>query len=415
MALLRHLALPDQLNLAVNLPGSKSESNRALLLHYLSDHRVRFTGLSNCEDVILLQKILEKSSKQVNVKDSGTALRFLIAYFCLTNKNRIITGSQSLCQRPVGPLVDALHQLGFRINYLRKEGYPPVEIIPVDQRLLKKKTEVNPSESSQFISALLLIASKMPHGLELKMTAGPVSAPYYSMTLALLNRAGIHYSLAGRTIYIARQPFRPVELNIEADWSAAACWYAMAALARQTAIHLRGLRNPSLQGDSIIAQWMVRFGVQTRFTEEGAFLTRTKVNLPNYLELDFTDYPDLAPVMMVLSAACNVSLRCAGIRHLRIKETDRIEAMRKELVKINCRLDVLGPDECQLYPAFRILNNRFSSYQDHRLVLAFAPLAVISKIMIEDPQTVRKSYPDFWNDVSTINLADSVQDRKSYL
>jgi 3-phosphoshikimate 1-carboxyvinyltransferase len=407
VALLQHLVLPDQLKLTVNLPGSKSESNRALLLHYLSGHRVRFTGLSNCEDVILLQKILEKSSKQVNVKDSGTALRFLIAYFCLTNKNRIINGSQALCQRPVGPLVNALCQLGFRIHYLRKDGYPPVEIIPVDHRSLKKKAEINPSESSQYISALLLIAPLMPNGLELKMTAMPVSAPYYSMTLDMLSRAGIHYSLAGQHIYIARQPFRPVELNIEADWSAAACWYAMAALAAHADIHLKGLRSPSLQGDSIIAQWMNHFGVQSRFTPDGVQLTKTEIHHPDKLELDFTDYPDLAPVMMVVSAACNVSLHCTGIRHLRIKESDRIEAMRNELVKINCRLEVLGPDECRLYPAFRILNNRFSSYRDHRMVLAFAPLAVKRRIMIEDPQTVRKSYPDFWNDIRSINLAES--------
>lgn len=402
MASIQQLALPAQIRASVQLPGSKSESNRALMLHYLSERKVTFTNLSTCEDVKILHKILDKNPRRVDVKDSGTALRFLMAYFCITNKNRIISGSERLHERPVGKLAEALRQLGFRINYLRRENYPPVEIVPVDHRLLRQKTFVDAGESSQYVSALLLIAPLMPMGMEIELSQYKVSQPYFRLTLDMLRRAGIVFSEFGAFIKITKQNFRPVELSIGGDWSSAATWYAMAALSEKAEITLKGLSIDSLQGDKIIAEWMSRFGVISDFYSDRVTISKQKSVVSEPVKLDFTDHPDLAQVMMTVAAALNVRLHCTGIRNLQIKETNRIEAMQKELIKLNARLDLINENECVLYPEFRLLDNRFKTYNDHRMILAFAPLAVREKIIIENPLAVRKSYPQFWEHVEAI-------------
>lgn len=402
MASIHHLSLPVSVKTEITLPGSKSESNRALLLHYLSNRKVEFSGLSSCNDVIILQKILEKNPRKVDVKESGTAMRFLLAYFCATNKNRVISGTERLCHRPVGKLVDALRKLGFRINFVRNENFPPVEVVPVEPGLIKQRTFVDASESSQYISALLLVAPLLPQGIEIEISHNRASQHYYRLTLDMLKQAGIVYSEFGSFIKITKQEFKPCEIQIGGDWSAAASWYSMAALAEKAEITLNGLKSNSGQGDKIIAQWMKRFGVTSTFKENSVLITKSETLPVEPMEIDFTDYPDLAQVMLITAAARNVRLHCTGIRNLRIKETDRIEAIRSELVKINARLDMLNDNECILYPDFRFLENRFRTFNDHRMVLALAPLAIKNKIIIEEPLVVRKSYPEFWEQIQAI-------------
>lgn len=396
MASVQQLSLPASIKAEVAIPGSKSESNRALLLHHLSNKKITYSGLSSCEDVLILQKILDKNPRKVDVKDSGTAMRFLLAYFCCTNRNRIITGTERLCSRPVGKLVEALRKLGFRINFVRNDNYPPVEVVPVEQRLIKQKTFVDASESSQYVSALLLIAPLLPLGIEIELSQEKVSQPYYHLTLDMLRQAGIIYSVYDSIIKITRQDFKPCEIKIGGDWSAAASWYSMAALADKAEITLKGLKKDSGQGDKIIAEWMRHFGVESYFMNDEVQITKKEQVPAGQLTLDFTNHPDLVQVMLVTAAASNVKLHGTGIRNLRIKETDRIEAMRQELIKLNARLDIINDNECFLYPDFRMLDNRFKTYNDHRMVLALAPLAVKEKIVIEDPLVVRKSYPEFW-------------------
>lgn len=329
-------------------------------------------------------------------------MRFLLAYFCIKNKNRIITGTERLCQRPVGKLVEALRKLGFRINFVRNENFPPVEVVPVEPRLIKQKTFVDVTESSQYISSLLLIAPLLPAGMEIKLSRDKVSQPYYRLTLDMLRQSGIVYSEFDSLIKITHQKFTPCEIKIGGDWSAAASWYSMAALSEKAEIKLNGLNRNSGQGDRIIAEWMKQFGVESTYTNEGVLITKNGMTSAGTIQLDFTDYPDLVQVMLIAAAAKNVRLYCKGIRNLRIKETDRIEAIRHELIKLNARLDVINDNECILFPDFRLLDNRFKTYNDHRMVLALAPLAVKEKIVIEEPLVVRKSYPEFWEHIKTV-------------
>ncbi len=372
------------------------------MLHHLSEKKITYSGLSTCEDVIVLQKILEKKPRKVDVKESGTAMRFLLAYFCITNKNRIITGSARLCNRPVGKLAEALRRLGFRINFVRNENYPPVEVVPVSQQFIKQKTYVDASESSQYISALLLIAPLLPEGMEIELSHEKVSQPYYRLTLDMLKQAGIIYSEFNSFIKVTHQKFKPCEIKIGGDWSAAACWYSMAAIADKAEIKLKGLKADSGQGDKVIAQWLKKFGVETEYMNDGVLIRKRERVSAEPMQIDFTDHPDLAQTMLVTAAANNIRLHCTGIRNLRIKETDRIEAIRTELIKLNARLDVFNENECMLFPDFRLLDNRFKTYNDHRMVLALAPVAVKEKIVIEEPLVVRKSYPEFWNHIQQV-------------
>ncbi len=402
VSFLYHLSATKSLKSVIKLPGSKSESNRALILHQISNKQFRFSNLSNAEDVVILKKIFEKESKQVYVKESGTALRFLIAYYCITNKNRIITGSESLCKRPVGKLVEALRQLGFKINYSRIQGYPPVEIVPIENKFLKQKATIDASESSQYLSALLMIAPLLPNGIELRLIGKIASEPYLKMTLELMKQAGIVYSEFDGIIKVTRQEFKLTDYKIEGDWSSASVWFQAVAFSDQADLTIHGLKEFSLQGDAVLCDWMHHFGVQTGFYSHGIVLTKIKGSLPSDLELDCSQNPDLAQAMMVTAAVKNVRLRLTGTRNLRIKETDRLEAMRKELVKINARLDIISDDECVLYPSFRFVSDRFATHNDHRMVLAYSPLSVLQPVTIEDPLVVMKSYPSFWDDFKKI-------------
>lgn len=410
----------------VQLTGSKSESNRALLLQSLSGGGIQVKNLSEANDTTLMQQALaqtphhaENTQHQpvtIDVGPAGTVMRFMTALLAISPGRYILTGSERMQQRPISVLTDALQQLGANITYLGHTGFPPLAI---NGSFKQRSTRISvPGHiSSQYLSALLLIAPALPLGLTLQITGMLTSKPYLTMTLDMLTAAGIHYTYQDNIITIAPQAFRPTTLEIEPDWSAASYWYSLLALANEgQQLFLPGLKENSLQGDRVIAELMKRFGVQTTFLPEGIQLEKTQVSpsskhAANDL-IDCTSCPDLAQTLVVCAAALQQDLRFTGLHTLRIKETDRIAALQTEIAKFGVQL-VEDGDTYQLKTAgfFHPESLTIDTYEDHRMAMAFAPLALIfDTIRINDPGVVDKSYPHFYTHLSSMGfLLDSGQ------
>ena len=399
----------------VLLTGSKSESNRALIMQALSAGKVTVENLSQAADTVTLKGILrselssdpEGLNSTIDVGPAGTAMRFMTAYASLQDGDFLLTGSERMQQRPIGVLVDALRDLGADICYTNKEGFPPLKISgPLKQKA--SRISIKGDISSQYISALLLIAAKLPLGLELEIEGDLTSTPYVEMTLALLEQAGIKYNWDENTIRIEAQDFRPSVISVEPDWSAASYWYAIAALSDHAEIFLPGLNGYSLQGDSRITEIMANFGITSQFRDGGVYLEKEAKPLLRKI-FDFKDCPDLAQTVIVCCAALGHDATFTGLETLKIKETDRILALQTELKKIGvdlteknriCKLDCSG----LFFPE----NISISTYEDHRMAMAFAPLALkIKQVEIEDPGVVGKSYPSFWDDLASIGFSIS--------
>jgi 3-phosphoshikimate 1-carboxyvinyltransferase len=419
----------------VQLTGSKSECNRALVLEALSKGVVKVKNVSAAADTVTLQSILEEELVEqqdtgtdplvfetdflvndtkvavsqtedevpqvliVNVGPAGTAMRFLTAYFTLQNHEVVLTGTQRMQQRPIGVLVDALRKLGANISYEMHDGYPPIKIVGGFKQLTDK-ISIKGDISSQYITALLLIASSLPLGLQLEIDGELTSKPYVDMTLAMLKQAGIMHTWEQNTIKIANQPFINAELHVEPDWSAASYWYAMAALSNEAELFLPGLTLYSLQGDSVIAEIMSNFGITSQFRDKGVLIKKeTKTTIRKIF--DFKTCPDLAQTVIVVCAALGHDATFTGLETLKIKETDRIKALQNELAKIGVRLTEKG-QTYKLDCSGRHIPEKLviQTYEDHRMAMAFAPLAlVVPSIEIEDAGVVEKSYPSFWNDL----------------
>ena len=386
----------------IHLTGSKSESNRALIMRALSDDCIQIQNLSMATDTLTLQRILSSHESIFDVGPAGTAMRFLTAYATLQAKETILTGSERMKERPIGILVNALSQLGVKIEYLEKEGYPPLKIKgPLQQT--DKKITIRGDVSSQYISALLLIAPKLPLGLELHFEGELISKPYVEMTLGMLEQAGIRYSWDEDCICIAPQSFHACTISVEPDWSEASYWYAMAALAKEAEIFLPGLNIYSLQGDSKIAEIMANFGITTQFRGDGVLLKKEQKKLERNI-FDFKECPDLAQTVMVCCAALGHSATFTGLETLKIKETDRVKALQNELAKLGTRL-IEKNKVYKLDCSANSLPDRvfIETYDDHRMAMAFAPLAlVIQEVEIENKQVVTKSYPHFWDDLKLV-------------
>ncbi|WP_442590726.1 3-phosphoshikimate 1-carboxyvinyltransferase [Pedobacter sp. AW31-3R] len=390
----------------INLTGSKSESNRALIIAALSKGLVKVDNLSDAADTVILNSILNDlknnpaAEKQtVNVGHAGTAMRFLTAYLSTLPQQFILTGSSRMQERPIAILVDALKTLGADISYAKNEGYPPLNInggLNSDAAEVSIKGNV----SSQYLSALLIIAPTLPKGLSLKIEGGLTSRPYVEMTLNMLASAGIEHSWTGDTIHITPQKHQKATLVVEPDWSAASYWYSIAALADQSTITLTNLREESLQGDSKIQEIMVPLGVRTSRVPNGIDLkSGTTVDVKEVLNLK--DCPDLAQTIVVCAAVKGLNLSFTGLETLKIKETNRILALQQELAKIGVLLvednEVYTLDCSALSFPEKVT---FATYDDHRMAMAFAPLSLlINEVEIEDYQVVEKSYPDFWKDL----------------
>src|SRR5476651_1747831 len=398
--------------------GSKSECNRALIIEALSKGTVKVDNMSDAADAVTLSyqlsvvsgqlgneqdnsQLATDNSQLIDIGPAGTAMRFLTAYLPLQNQEFTLTGTKRMQQRPIGILVDAMRKLGAHIEYEINEGYPPLNIKPG----FEQKTDtisIKGDISSQYITALLLIASSLPQGLTLQIEGELTSKPYVEMTLAMLQQAGIQYTWDENNIRIANQPFAETTLVVEPDWSAVSYWYAIAALCDEAELFLPALKPYSLQGDSVITEIMANFGITSQFKDGGVYLQKEVKPLSRKI-FDLKECPDLAQTIIVVCAALGHEATFTGLETLKIKETDRIKALQNELAKIGVKLIEKGHvyklDCSEKFIPERIFVN---TYHDHRMAMAFAPLALlIPEVEIEDAQVVEKSYPAFWNDLET--------------
>ena len=332
----------------------------------------------------------------VDVEDAGTTMRFLTAYFSITNQKKILTGTQRMKERPIVILVDALRSLGADINYLEKDGFPSLEI----KRFAGQKTDtlrIRGDVSSQFISALMMVAPVLPQGLSLSLEGKVGSRPYIEMTASLMEVFGVKCELLDNRVNIPAAAYRPAEFTVESDWSGASYWFSFAALAREADILLPRLFSESLQGDSAIVEIMRALGVKSEIENDHFRLTKTDARTS--LSWDFTHCPDLAQTVAVVCAAKGVRGTFTGLESLRIKETDRIAALQNELRKIGADLTEEG-NTWTLVPASALPSKAsFATYKDHRMAMAFAPLATLMEVEIENPAVVKKSYPRYWDDL----------------
>ncbi|RYZ95035.1 MAG: 3-phosphoshikimate 1-carboxyvinyltransferase [Moraxellaceae bacterium] len=411
-------------NGTVRLTGSKSECNRALVIEALSEGRVKVQNVSDAADTVTLAAILKVGSEQlavggekdhgpwsmdngqntVNVGPAGTAMRFLTAYFAIQPDEVVLTGSARMKQRPIGILVDALRQLGANIDYEENDGYPPIKLKGgFEQR--NRKISIKGNISSQYITALLLIAARLPQGLELHIEGDLTSRPYVEMTLAMLSQAGIQHKWDGNVINIEHQQFSETSLPVEPDWSAASYWYAIAALSDEAELFLPGLTPYSLQGDSVITELMANFGITSQFKDGGVHLKKEPKPLGRKI-FDMKECPDLAQTVIVVCAALGHEATFTGLETLKIKETDRVKALQNELSKIGVKLIEKGQVyklDCseKFIPEQLFIN----TYEDHRMAMAFAPLAlVVPQIEFEEAAVVEKSYPAFWSDLESVGF-----------
>jgi len=392
----------------ITLPSSKSISNRILIINSLSYSPYEIDNLSDSDDTKVMEAVLNANTNYFDIGHAGTAMRFLTAFLSKIAGEWILTGSERMKQRPIGILVDALRELGASIEYTENEGFPPLKILGTS--LKGGVLELDGSVSSQYISALLMIAPTIPGGLTLKLLNQVTSKPYIELTLNLMKQFGVHHSWKGNEIRIDEQTYNPVKFSVEADWSGASYWYAMAALSDQCDLLLKGLRLKSLQGDAAQSVWFENyFGVES--TQEGNDVRLTKKEVPelNLLELDFIENPDIAQTFAVLAVCQKIPFHFKGLTTLKIKETDRIQALQTELSKFGAVLTEPAEGELAWNGTFdQTLVNQpavIETYHDHRMALAFAPAAMVyPEIIINDPDVITKSYPAYWEDLKQVGF-----------
>ena len=391
--------LPSE-NIKINICGSKSESNRLLILQAQFPN-ISIENLSDSDDTAVLQKGLKISKGTVDVHHAGTAMRFLTAYFAATEGTEVLlTGSQRMQQRPIGILVDALKSLGADIEYAQNEGFPPLRII--GKKLLKNEVRIKADVSSQYISALMLIAPALPKGLKISLQGKTTSVPYIEMTLQLLRNIGISGDFEKNVISIsAKETIHDNLMIVESDWSSASYFYSLVALSDDLQITLGSFFEERLQGDAALAQIYETLGVQTYFniSEKTISLSKKNSQLPDSLLLDLANTPDLAQTIAVSCFGLGIGCRLTGLHTLKIKETDRLSALKIELEKLGASVQI-DENSLNLEKSFH-LNPEVSieTYQDHRMAMAFAPLALKTELTINNAEVVSKSYPNFWSDL----------------
>jgi 3-phosphoshikimate 1-carboxyvinyltransferase len=394
---------------AINLPSSKSESNRLLIMNALSGGKIDIDNLSSARDTQTLINLLknEKGLDKFDVLDAGTAMRFLTAYFSVaTKKEVVLTGTDRMQKRPIGILVEALNSIGAEISYENEEGYPPLQIKPF-QKQTNSKISIPGNISSQYISALLMIAPSLPQGLEITIEAPIFSKPYIDMTLGLMQISGIQYAQQDNVISINPQKYKSSNQSVESDWSAASYWFSIIAQCEVgQKVFLKGLKNKSFQGDNVIKEIAGNFGVNFHFQKNGVLLEKTGTAQKKSLKLDFKKCPDLAQTVLPCAASLNINLEMTGLESLRIKETDRITALQNELIKFNCTLTEAEKGYWKLDSSnFTAKEDiHIETYEDHRMAMGFAPLALKTGIQIKETEVVNKSYPSFWEDLKSFGF-----------
>ncbi|MDC6365827.1 MULTISPECIES: 3-phosphoshikimate 1-carboxyvinyltransferase [Flavobacteriaceae] len=389
---------------SIKITGSKSETNRSLLLQALFPN-IQIQNLSNSDDGEVMQKGLAKFSGEVDIHHAGTAMRFLTAFFASQEGREVVlTGSQRMQERPIKVLVDALCELGAEIQYEKNEGYPPIKI--KGGKLTKSEVSLPANISSQYISALLLIAPSLVNGIELELIGKITSVPYIKMTLALLEQIGVETSFEGNQIKVEpKEKVQETMLVVESDWSSASYFYSIAALCGVgTEIQLSSYKANSLQGDSVLAEIYKDFGVETIFQDNQITLQKTSENKSQFFEYDLSNAPDTAQTIAVTCMGLGIGCHLTGLHTLPIKETDRLAALQTELGKLGAEV-AIDAESLTLQSAPAIIENvAVDTYNDHRMAMAFAPLALKTAIIINDAGVVSKSYPDFWNDLKTLGF-----------
>lgn len=393
----------------IALPSSKSISNRLLLIRILSEDKFSIENLSDSDDTEAMLNALKSDLRHIDVGAAGTSMRFLTAFLSLTDGEHTITGSERMKRRPIAVLVDGLRKLGADIVYTENEGFPPLNIN--GHKLRGGNITLQGNVSSQYISALMLIAPYIETGLTITLEGKIVSRPYISMTLNLMRQFGANVEWEDNVITIKPQKYNGITTyTIESDWSAASYWYSIAALCRGTQFVLKGLFEKSLQGDSEVQNIAKHFGVETNFGADGIEIVANK-SFSNYFEYDFNSQPDLAQTFVVLACLLDIRFKYTGLESLVIKETNRIAALVDEMAKLGYILETNHQDtilwqgercEASLKP--------ISTYNDHRMAMAFAPAAIkFGRIEIEDPMVVSKSYLHFWDDIAKCGICATLQ------
>ena len=427
------VSAPASLHAAIQLPASKSISNRALILHSLAHGNILPRNLSDCDDTIVMTRALDGNPGHIDILAAGTAMRFLTAYLSVTPGTRIITGTQRMQQRPIRILVDALRELGARIEYVGNEGFPPLRITGTE--LTGSEISLAGNVSSQYISALLMIGTVLPKGLRLHLTGDIISRPYINLTLQLMRDFGAQADWVSEDcITVSPGGYTDTPFTVESDWSAASYWYQMMAIegiknekikggdrssakesedstkeeAHTAEIELLGLFAHSYQGDSRGAEVFTRLGVHTEYTDRGVKLTR-KGTPATRLDEDMVDIPDLAQTFVVTCCLMDIPFRFTGLQSLKIKETDRIEALKTELRKLGYLLtdsndSILEWNGERCEPEADPI---IATYEDHRMAMAFAPAALVlpKGLKVADPEVVTKSYPAYWEDLRKAGFA----------
>jgi 3-phosphoshikimate 1-carboxyvinyltransferase len=403
--------LSRERNLANNHPvititGSKSESNRLLILQALFP-LISIENLSKSDDTRLLHRALsDPNANEIDIHHAGTAMRFLTAYFASRSGRTLeLTGSKRMKERPISILVDALRSLGAKIEYIENEGYPPLRI--TGSALRSEKLSIPSETSSQYISALLLIAPALPSGLELSLEGKVTSRPYIDMTCHLLNEVGCKVEFIGNIIKVpAMESANKVNITVESDWSSASYFYSIVALSEDLTISLKNYKSDSIQGDSALSEIFKSLGVQTQFLPSENIITLSKENgsVAEQIQLDLTKTPDIAQTIVVTCFGLGIDCALTGLHTLKIKETDRLIALKNEIEKLGGRVDITD-SALHVYPS-EIINSSITvnTFNDHRMAMAFAPLAIKESLGIEDPDVVSKSFPSYWDVISKTGI-----------
>ena len=395
----------------ITITGSKSESNRLLLLKALFEN-LEIQNVSNSDDSQYMLKALDSDNSIVDIHHAGTAMRFLTAYFAtLDGKTTLLTGSQRMQERPIKILVDTLRALGADIEYDKEEGFPPLRI--TGKTLLKDEVRMKANVSSQYISALLLMATKLKNGLTLHLEGKITSVPYIKMTLSLLDQLGVETSFEGQVIQV--KPYLDTvskTFTVESDWSSASYFYSIVALSPVgTQINLSTYKKDSLQGDAVLQEIYTHLGVQTTFEGSKINLKKINTNLPDSLDLDLANAPDIAQTIVVTCLGLQVKCNLTGLHTLKIKETDRLEALKNEIYKFGTSIDITD-DSLHLSDSKPLKSGAIvETYNDHRMAMAFAPLALRTEFSIKEAEVVSKSFPDFWKNLAELGFNTSESEK----
>jgi len=389
---------------AVSITGSKSETNRLLILQYLYPN-IKIINPSQSEDSVVLKKALYSSSNTIDIYHAGTAMRFLTALFSIIeSKEIILTGSLRMQNRPIEVLVSSLKKIGANINYLEKNGYPPLKII--GKKLIKDKVSLDSNISSQYISALMLIAPKLKNGLLIKLNGTITSKPYILMTQSILKKIGIKADFNQN--YIKVEPYRdvikPTQIVVESDWSSASYYYSLVSLSSiGTEIILSNFKKNSLQGDSILSMIFLDFGVQTVYENNKIILTKVKMS-KNQINYNLINSPDIAQTIAVTCLGLGINCFLTGLHTLLIKETNRLQALKTEIEKFGAKV-YIDKDSINISKSQNLKDNvKIDTYEDHRMAMSFAPLSLVTNIQINNAEVVAKSYPDYWADLKKIGI-----------